>query len=165
MQVLPTSRGLQFWRLTRRQEWRFLPGYGCGQTLSSWVKINGQSVRGVEEIPAGVEVHAAVSPSRQTLWQVKTGYDKRDGVVSRVDLEQKELQLEGNSQSYRLAPWAAFSFVDEVVDTGLDDAPYGTAEPTELERIMPGMPVTLWLSPETGEIQYITVQRQVAQGQ
>ena len=31
-----------------------------------------------------------------------------------------------------MAPWAAFSFIDEVVDTGLDDAPYGTAEPTEL---------------------------------
>ena len=166
VQVLPTSRGLQF--LEINQEVRaggFYLDAAAARDLSSWVKINGQSVRGVEQIPAGVEVHAAVSPSRQTLWQVKTGYDKRDGVVSRVDLEQKELQLEGNSQSYRLAPWAAFSFVDEVVDTGLDDAPYGTAEPTELERIMPGMPVTLWLSPETGEIQYITVQRQVAQGQ
>ena len=83
VQVLPTSRGLQF--LEINQEVRaggFYLDAAAARDLSSWVKVNGQSVHGGGNTSRG-RGSCCSQPQPSTLWQVKTGYDKRDGVVSR----------------------------------------------------------------------------------
>jgi len=165
VQVLCTPQGWQVVEISgRARTGGFYLDATVQHDLSRFVFLNGKPVEYITDIPPGVEIHASVNPSSQTAWQLRAAYVKKSGTVYRVDTNKRELQLLEGGPAYRLAPWAAVSFIDDVVDTGFADAPYGTAQVASLESILPGMPVQLLLSPETGEVQYISVRRELAQG-
>ncbi|NLI13392.1 MAG: S8 family serine peptidase, partial [Peptococcaceae bacterium] len=119
-----------------------------------------------DKIPPGVEVSAVINPREQNIRQVRASYIKKEGVVLAVDAEEEEktLTLAGDEGTYRVSPTAVYSYEDTYTSAETADAPFGTGALEELKDVLPGMPVSLQLAPSSGDIQYLTVKRNVALG-
>ncbi|NSW81715.1 MAG: S8 family serine peptidase [Syntrophothermus sp.] len=125
--------------------------------------LNGESVSS-SELPAGIEVWATVNPSTQRAWLIKASYRKETGVVQAVDYESRTLKLLEEATTYKVRTDTLVTFLDECVDSGLNDRPYGTSQASGLEGLLPGMPVELYVSPVSGDVMYVAVKREVVQG-
>ncbi|MGI6284274.1 S8 family serine peptidase [Neomoorella humiferrea] len=117
------------------------------------------------DLSPGFSLEAGVNPATQTLWQVRAGYQVKDGVIARIDQEKRELRLLGEDKPLTFGPGVAVTFADKLVDAAPADLPYGAAERAEPEALVPGMAVRLVLDPATGTVEYIAVKRELALGQ
>ncbi len=138
-----------------------------GYSLAPAVKIEmNEAFISPDELPAGVEVSAVINPLDQKARQVSASYLVREGVVSAVqnDNGRKVLTLAGDPVSYRISPDAVYSYDDVYANADPDDTPFGTGALEELKEALPGMPVSIHLSPSSGEVQYLALKRKVALG-
>ncbi|MEW8957719.1 MAG: S8 family serine peptidase [Moorella sp. (in: firmicutes)] len=159
VQALETDRGtllLEINRQVRAGGYYFDPA----GTLS----VNGRTAT-TADLPPGFSLEAGVNPATQTLWQVRAGYQVKDGVIARIDQEKRELRLLGEDKPLAFGPGVAVTFADKLVDAAPADLPYGAAERAEPEALVPGMAVRLVLDPATGTVEYIAVKRELALGQ
>ncbi|CEP68455.1 Peptidase S8A, subtilisin-related, clostridia-2 [Moorella glycerini] len=116
------------------------------------------------DLPPGFSLAATLNPSTQTLWRVLAGYQEKEGILARIDLEKRELWLLGRDAPYTFSSHAAVTFADKLVDAGRADLPYGAAGRAEPGTLVPGMAVRLVLDPATGLVEYIAVKRELALG-
>lgn len=143
-----------------------LGGYLLAAEAAGGVKLNSHNSEPERLIP-GLEVKAVINPYDQKIRQVQAAYLEREGVVSSISNEkgQKKLILAGGQGVYRVSGEAVYTYEDSYAPgSEAADLFFGTGALDELEELMPGMPVRLHLSPTTGEVQYLAVERQVVLG-
>ncbi|MGQ9711349.1 MAG: S-layer homology domain-containing protein [Desulfotomaculales bacterium] len=129
------------------------------------VYINGRpAAGGAGSVPAGAAVRAAVNPATQTLAAVWARCEERDGFVRAVDAAQGTVALMGGDAVFTLAPRAAVSFADQLVDAAWADVPFGMPAAAGLRAVVPGMAVRLVLDPATRQVTYLAVKRHLALG-
>ncbi|MEA4924894.1 MAG: S8 family serine peptidase [Syntrophomonadaceae bacterium] len=134
------------------------------KAMEGSIIVNGIPVAGIDNIPTGSELKASVNPFLQTLWKLEAANQKVSGFIAEIDSVKQQLQLFKNDKIYRLAPWAAIAYQDQILDCSVQDLPYGSAEPNTLDQLMPGSKVTLQVSPNTGTVQSILVERRLVIG-
>lgn len=130
-----------------------------------FLSVNGHAVSSVDEIQTGAAIEASVSPVRQTLWQVRAAYTKLTGVVQSVNVALRTLRLVGQAQELVLAPWAAVRGEAESIEQDVVDGGFAPLQPSTIEDLAPSMPVELWLSPVTGQVQMIQRSLRLVQGE
>lgn len=128
------------------------------------VTVNSQIVAGIDAIPSGAELWADVNPVRQTLWKLEASNREVSGFIGRINSERREITLLNQDRVYPVAAWAALSYRDKLLDCSLQDSSYGTAETSNWEQIMPGTKVVMQISPQSGSIQSLLLERQLAVG-
>ncbi|MGS0745765.1 S8 family serine peptidase [Syntrophomonas erecta subsp. sporosyntropha] len=136
------------------------PGYEPGEI----VKVNKRELNQIEEFPVGAPVEAVVDPLRQTLTRVNVDYEEIEARLLSFDLERRTITLINDRKAYHLAPWATGNFVDKMVDCSQQEAAYGYAENVELEKLVPGMKVSLLITPKTRIVHYVKAERQLVVG-
>lgn len=125
--------------------------------------VNGKQTS-LDAVPVGAELMASISPLWQTVYEMRFDNQEVSGVIQSVDMESKKITLFHESQQYPLAPWAAMSYVDTVLDCSAADTPYLSAEPNTLDQLVPGTKVSMQVSPLTREVQHIMAHRQMIIG-
>lgn len=125
--------------------------------------LNGRPVNQAA-FPTGAAVRAAVNPSTQTVAVVWARYEQREGFIEAVDAAQGRVRLIGEPASFALAPQAAVSFRDFLVDAAWADAPFGMPACADLRAVVPGMAVRLVLDPATRQVTHLAVRRHLALG-
>ncbi|MEQ8235480.1 MAG: S8 family serine peptidase [Syntrophomonadaceae bacterium] len=128
------------------------------------VSVNDRIVTGIEGIPSGSELRAHVNPVHQTLWRMQASNQEISGFIGSVIIDRREITLLNQDRIYPVAAWAALSYRDKLVDCSLQDSPYGTAETNNWEQIMPGTKVVMQISPHSGAVQSLLLERQLAIG-
>jgi len=129
------------------------------------VLANDKTVAGAGSLPAGAPAVGLVNPSSQTIWWIKADYTLKDGVIKDIDAANRRLFLFGDPQAYPLAAGAAFTFTDTAVDGSRADLPYGAPVAGAIDRLTPGMPVQLVISPKKQEVVYVGAKRSLAVGE
>jgi len=165
IQALPTAEGdlLLEMNATVREGGYYLDPQAAAAEAS--ITVNGKPVSSITNIPTGSELKATVNPLLQTLWKLEATNQEIDGFIAEVNPLTRELRLLQSTTTYRLAPWAAISYRDQILDSSSKDLPYGSAEQNTLDALMPGSKVTLQVSPQNGVIQSIFVERPLVIGQ
>ncbi|QGP91744.1 S-layer homology domain protein [Neomoorella glycerini] len=158
VQALGTSEGDLFLEINSQAR---TGGYYFNPAGSLAVNNRPGSVR---DLPPGFALSATLNPSTQTLWRVQAGYQEKEGILTRIDLEKGELWLLGMDAPFVFSPRVAVTFADKLVDAGRADLPYGAAGRAEPGSLVPGMAVRLVLDPVTGLVEYIAVKRELALG-
>lgn len=128
------------------------------------ITVNGLPVDSVTEIPTGSELTAVINPALQTLWKLEASNREVNGFVSQVNPAKQQFKLLNDSHVYTLAPWAAISYQDNILDCTAQDTPYGSVQTNDLESLLPGTKVTVQVSPQTGLVQALTLERSIAIG-
>ncbi|MDD4775135.1 MAG: S8 family serine peptidase [Syntrophomonas sp.] len=131
---------------------------------SGSIMVNGQAIAGMADFPLGAELNATINPVLQTLWKLEAHEQKIEGFIESVDTVNRELRLLGTNRVYRLSQWASISYQDRIVDAAVQDAPYTTVDRSIFENLLPGMEVTMKVSPGTGAVQSLFVERPLVMG-
>ncbi|OIQ10024.1 serine protease AprX [Moorella thermoacetica] len=158
VQALATSGGALFLEINSQAR---TGGYYFNTAGS--LALNGRPV-GVADLQPGFDLAATINPSTGTLWQVRAGYQEKEGFLAYVNLAKRELRILGDDRSYSFSPRVAVTFADSLVEAAPADLPYGAADRADPSTLVPGMAVRLVLDPETGQVQYIAVKRELALG-
>lgn len=160
VRALQTTEGTIFTEINRLA---LLGGYLLAP--EGKIILNGKPVN-VEDLPAGMEVTASVNPSDQLIGWVKATYNRREGIVSAVRSEngRKLISLIGDSKTYTVTDSTTYSYEDSFADADTQDIPFGVGALDELEKELPGMPVSLNITPSSGEVQYLAIKRQIVLG-
>ncbi len=128
------------------------------------ITVNGEPVKDLEEIPMGVEVRGSIHPFAQTLWRLEASFQEVSGYITEISTQPGNIKLFQDPRTYSLAPWTAVAYKDKMIDTITAEAPYGSAQTARVNQLAPGMKVRLTLSPTTGLVQYVEVERQMVVG-
>lgn len=162
IQLLETDQGPLFMEISANQR---EGGYYYNPDSKQSILVNERRVDTLKDLPSGVEVSGTVNPVSQTLWQVAVGYIEKTGFIQKVDLEKQQIWLFQDAQPYQLDSELVISINDEIGDSGLLDSAFGGGDAAvSLEQLLSGMPVRLVLSPVDGQVQYLSVQRDLAIG-
>lgn len=133
------------------------------QTTS--ISVNGQMIEDASLFPTGSGLTASVNPIYQTLWQISAVYGEVNGYIASVDADKGTIRLIHDMTEYTLSPWAAGTFTSVLKDSSPLDAAFGYGEKADLSRLIPGMKVTLMITPGTGWVNYVRVQRELVVGE
>jgi len=128
------------------------------------IMVNGEIFEDVNKFPTGAGLTASVNPVYQTLWQICAAYEEVSGYIASFDSASGKITLIHDSKSYILTDWAAGNFSSLVVDSSRQDAPFGYGEKAYREKLVPGMKVTLMLSPGSSLVNYVKVEREIVVG-
>lgn len=132
--------------------------------FENYLWLNGISISDINSIPSGSEIYASLNPGLQTAWQVKAEYEEVSGFIEGVNAEPREIKLLHDEHKYLIKEQTAISYNDILVDCSDIAAPYGSAETATLEKLAPGMKVSLVISPGTRDLLYVRVERQIIIG-
>ena len=138
-------------------------GYLLAPGVSGRLSVNGKVLKDPGQLSPGGEVRAVINPGTQTVWSADVAYQEVDGFLYRVDQERQELSLVGN-QPLTLDPDAALVYLDEIADADPVDIPFGAGASPAWGQLLPGLKLKLMLYPESGEVMYVGVCRQLAVG-
>ncbi len=130
----------------------------------SQILVNGETWTETDSFPAGAELTARVNPVYQTLWQLSAAYQEVSGYIAGYNYDSGKLTLIHQEDSYLLTKWAAVNLSNKLVNCSVQDYPYGYGETADLKDLMPGMKVTLMLSPGSNLVNYIKVERELVLG-
>ncbi len=133
-------------------------------SAGSNISVNGQMAASIVDIPSGAELKATINPFLQTLWKLEAGNREISGFIEEVNLAENELKLFRDNHIYKLAPWAAISYQDEIIDCPTQDTPYGSADQNKLEKLLPGTKVTVQVSAQTQVVQSLLLERPMVIG-
>jgi len=137
---------------------------------SRWLEATGGNIlvngspSDLGDFPAGAGVKATVNPVLQSLWELKAFFERAEGYIYKVDKENFTITLIPGGDTYRMASWTAGTYSSRLVDSSLQEAPYGYGERAEFDKLMPGMKVSLLLAPGTDTANYVEVERQLVLG-
>ncbi len=131
---------------------------------STTIYVNGIPVSQISAIPTGSELKAAINPFLQTIWKLEAANREVKGIIAEVDPEKHEFKLLDDPATYKMASWGAISYQDKIVDCTLQDTPFGAAEQNDFSSLMPGSKVTLQVSPQSGAVQLVLLERPIAIG-
>ncbi|MBO8129428.1 MAG: S-layer homology domain-containing protein [Peptococcaceae bacterium] len=121
-------------------------------------------IAGGLDVPEGSAVRACINPSTGTIWDVESGGEYRKGVIIEVDTAGRKIRLLDHDEWYELSRDAAFSVADVVVGGDPVDRAFGAASTASMDRLLPGTPVSLVLSPFTDEVTYLGAKNYVVLG-
>lgn len=131
----------------------------------SRILANDRQIKDPLTLPGGIQVSGIVNPSSQSIWWLKSDYIIEKGIIRDVNSKDRRLSLIGRQESYSLAEEAAFSFIDSMTNSNIEDLPFGSPMPGTLEQLAPGMTVELVISPSDGKVRYIAVNRSLVTGE
>jgi Subtilisin-like serine proteases len=164
IQALPTEDGdllLEMNRQVREGGYYLDPE---ADAIDGSITVNDQPVDSIEDIPTGSQLTATINPFLQTLWKLEASNKNVTGLVAQVNAAARELTLLNDSHTYTLAPWVAISYRDKIVDCTPQDTPYGSGQANDLTNLLPGTKVTMQVSPQSGTVQSLLLERSVAVG-
>ncbi len=163
IQALPTAEGdLLLEMNTGVREGGY---YLDPRAAAGGIMVNGQPAASITDIPPGSELQATINPALQTLWKLEANNQEISGFIAEVNPATREVKLLRDPNTYKLAPWAAISYQDKILDGTARDTPYGSAEQNDLEKLLPGTKVTVQVSPQTQVVQSLMLERPMAIGQ
>lgn len=159
--VLHTAEGAVFTEIHTASR---LGGYSLPSQVET-VKANGNMVK-PSALPQGMEISAVINPVDQKIRGIDIVYNELSGVVAAIhELDgQRQIVLAGDGGTYPLTADAVFSYENQYQDVETADIPFSTGALDELEEVLPGMPVLLRFSPDSGAVQYVAVKRLVTLG-
>lgn len=128
------------------------------------IMVNGVPARSIANLPTGIGLRASVNPALQTLWRLEAQNQEVTGYISEVDTTDLEIKLLNNNQTYTLSRYSAISYRDKIIDGTLQDAPYSTMDQSVLDYLLPGTAVTLHVTPGTGKVNALFLQRSLIVG-
>ena len=128
------------------------------------IMVNGVPARGIANLPTGIGLRASVNPALQTLWKLQAQSQEVNGYISEVDAADLEMKLLNDDQTYTLSRYSAVSYRDKTTDGTLQDAPYSTVDQSVLDYLLPGTAVTLHVTPGTGKVNALFLQRSLIVG-
>lgn len=128
------------------------------------ISVNGNMLEDASLFPTGAGLTASINPVYQTLWQISAVYSEVSGYISSVDVDNGTIKLIHDTAQYQFSPWAAGTLTSVLVDSSSLDAAFGYGEKADLSRLIPGMKVTLMITPGTGWVNYVRVQRELVAG-
>ncbi len=134
------------------------------QDQTGSIMVNGVPSRGIASLPTGIGLRASVNPALQTLWKLQAQSQEVTGYISEVDADDLEIKLLNNDQTYTLSRYSAISYRDKTIDGTLQDAPYSTVDQSVLDYLLPGTAVTLHVTPGTGNVNALFLQRSLIVG-
>lgn len=165
IQALPTDAGNLILEMNNQvREGGYYLDSRAGTDGTQNIRVNDLPVTDITAIPTGAELKASINPVLQTLWKLRATGEEITGFISKIDVDKREIKLFNDSKIYQLAPWAALSYRDKLVDCASADTPYGSTGANSLENLMPGTRVALLVSPTTRVIQYLQVERPMVIG-
>ncbi|MCW2277457.1 S8 family serine peptidase [Heliophilum fasciatum] len=122
------------------------------------VRINRQAST-VQALPTGAEVMAWINPARQTIWHVDGAYREVRGILQGIDRHGNTVRLLRDNQTYMLEPAMIVTYEDRRIgESSLPPLAVDGASP------LPGMSVRLLISPTSGKVQHLSIQRAILQG-
>ena len=139
-------------------------GFLLAPGASNRLSVNGSMLEDLSQLTPGGEVRAVINPSTQTVWSAEIAFREVDGFLDRVDLTQQEVFLVGNKQPLTLAPDATLAYLDQIVDADPADIPFGAGASPAWDKLIPGLKMKLILSPDSDQVMYVGVSRQLAVG-
>ncbi|MBC7105121.1 MAG: S-layer homology domain-containing protein, partial [Firmicutes bacterium] len=114
-------------------------------------------------LPPGADVSGMIAPSTGEVWDVKASWREVRGTVAAFDPGRRVLRLREETGEYAVAPWAAYGAGFYWQERPAWDAPFGAGPTATGEGLVPGVAVSLCLSPRTGLVTWVqTEQRAVA---
>ncbi len=128
------------------------------------IMVNGEILQDNDDFPAGAELKANVNPIYQTLWQISAGYEEVSGYISSYNSTAGTMTLIHKQNTYILSSWAVGNIANQLINCSSQDAPYGYGEKADLKKLLPGMKVTLILSPGTNLVNYVKIERELVIG-
>lgn len=164
VQLLPTPEGSLAVEMSPRvREGGFYLDPRWLEATGGNILVNG-SLSDLGDFPAGAGIKATVNPVLQSLWELEAFFEKAEGYIYKVDKENFTITLIPGGDTYRMASWTAGTYSSRLVDSLLQEAPYGYGERAEFDKLMPGMRVSLLLAPGTDTANYVEVERQLVLG-
>lgn len=143
-------------------------GYYQSPEAGKGVTVNGSYSEDVSDIPPGAGINASLDGVTQTLWNIMTGYGTIKGNISGVIYDDKEsisaLNLFNESREFKVSPEASYIFSDNFRGSDPLEIVFGAGGLDGLRKIMPGQQVTLVLSPGSGTVSSVLVNRNVVSG-
>ncbi|MCL5058886.1 MAG: S8 family serine peptidase, partial [Actinobacteria bacterium] len=143
-------------------------GYYQNPESGKGVIINGSYSEDISDIPPGAGLNASLDGVTQTLWKVVTGYGTIKGNVSGIVNDQKEnvsaVRLFNDSREFRVSKEASYIFSDTFEGNDPLEEVFGAGGLDGLHKIMPGQQVTLVLSPVSGLVSSVLVNRNIVSG-
>ena len=139
-------------------------GYYLASPAMQSFRLNGRWQSDLSALITGSQVTAEINPRSQRIWRLQAWFERRTGIIREIDRQQRTLTLFAGNAVYPVHPDATVSFVDTMRDSDPSNAPFGAGEPGTIEQVLPGMTVEMVISPLSQEVQYISVQREVAMG-
>ncbi|WP_165608141.1 S8 family serine peptidase [Desulfoscipio geothermicus] len=139
-------------------------GYAIEGSIENALTINGKPVDNGQAIPPGADVTANINPHTQTIWQANLASVEIKGILTNIDMTNRQLKLLDHQLVYNLAEEASVSFSDILLDGDPADLPFGASTDAGLEKLLPGMPVHIILGSD-GKIYHLAVKRDMVVGQ
>lgn len=143
-------------------------GYYQNPEAGKGVTVNGRYSENISGIPPGAGLNASLDGVTQTLWNIMTGYGTVKGNVSGVLYDDKEsisaINLFNDSRKFQVSPGASYIFNDTFEGNDPLEVVFGAGGLDGLHKIMPGQQVTLVLSPATGMVSSVLVNRNIVSG-
>jgi len=137
-------------------------GYALDARAKDVLTLNGHPLEQGAVIPPGASVMGYVNPHSQTIWKADINSREITGVISSIDLEKGRIKML-NDMEYQLAGNASLSFSDVIVDGDPGDLPFGTSISSDLDKLVPGMPVHITLGSD-GKVYHLVVKRYMVSG-
>ncbi len=137
-------------------------GYALDDRAKDVLTLNGHPLEHGPVIPPGASVTGYVNPHTQTVWKADINSREISGVMSAIDLKNNIIKML-NDQEYPLVGEASLSFTDVMVDGDPADLPFGTAISSDLDKLVPGMPLNLTLGSD-GKVYHLAGKRYMVTG-
>ncbi|MHB8985848.1 MAG: S8 family serine peptidase [Eubacteriales bacterium] len=143
-------------------------GYYQSREAPSGVMVNGSYRANLSGLPPGIGIKANLDGLTQTLWQVVIGYSTVKGSVDRIVQEEigniDSMYLFRDDRVYHVSPGATYIYNDTFEGADPVETVFGPGRLDGLGKIMPGQQVTLVLSPVSGMVNSIVVNRSIVSG-
>ncbi|MTV49602.1 S8 family serine peptidase [Heliobacillus mobilis] len=124
--------------------------------------VNGEPVQNMDALPPGYEVSAWINPASQTIRSVDAQFKEIDGYLDSIDNIRHTIRVLKDNRTYNTADTVTTTYIVRQVGSGWTDIPFQMD--SGLEQPMSGLPVRLLLSPITGEVMHMAIERPVIQG-
>lgn len=128
------------------------------------LRVNGAPLVYPDNLPPGSEVRGSINPSSQQLWKAEFSYTEKEGFLSSVDLDRRQLYLLGVPAPFPFTSHTALAYFDRNADVDPADLPFGEGANPGWMDLRPGLKVKLMCSPAGGEVMYVGARRDLVAG-
>lgn len=159
IKVLTSEEGTLLVRINRQYR---EGGYYIDEHPKNTIELNGMKLSGATGIPPGAGIEASVNPTSQRLWRVQATSHEQEGIIKSLDLDNRELELLNNDK-LKIDPNLAIMLNDTIVEGDPEALPFGAPVSSDVENIVPGMPVRLIMDQDQ-TVYYMALDRHIVVG-
>lgn len=160
VQRIETEQGQLFVNINNTREGGYIADKEGLEHTKQTIQYN-QETTPVDAFINGSGIKAVINPFRQKIWQIQGNGTEVEGHIEYVDLDSGQLTLLGDSVSYNLSPQTVLNFQNRSLDSDTESLPFTFTETPDLNHLVPSMRVKMLVDPQTRQIHFINVYKDV----